>query len=100
MSMPSLGGSAPMAVRTPPTTFRAGRRQLDQDRLFEASEGMDGPAAARSGNRPDRDPGELVLRRPAADAIHQEIAEQPRICKSARHRADVARPVRLGLPRI
>jgi peptidoglycan/xylan/chitin deacetylase (PgdA/CDA1 family) len=38
---------------------------------------MDGAAAARSRNRADRDPGELVPRRPPADAVHQEVPEQP-----------------------
>src|SRR5205814_6036139 len=38
--------------------------------------------------------------RPATDAVYQKIAEQPRLRQSARHRADVARPIRLGVPRI
>src|SRR6266849_10475093 len=56
-----------------PALLRAGRRQLDQDRLLEAAEGMDGAAEAGPRNRPDRDPGELASRRAAADAVHQEI---------------------------
>ena len=33
--------------------------------------GVDEAARARRGDRPDRDPGELVPRRPAADDVHQ-----------------------------
>jgi hypothetical protein len=33
---------------------------------------MDGAAAARAGDRPDRDSGELVSRRPAAHDVHQK----------------------------
>ena len=58
------------------------------------------PLAARRGDRPDRDPGQLVPRRPAADDVHQDGAEQPRLRQPARHRAALARPVRLGLPRV
>ncbi len=50
-------------------------------------------------DRPDRDPGLLVPRRPAADDVHQEGPEQPRLRQPARYRADLARPVRLGLSR-
>src|SRR5690606_40794522 len=42
---------------------------------------------------------ELVPRRPAADDVHQEVAEQPRLREPARPGAAVARPVRLGVPR-
>ena len=58
------------------------------------------PLQARPRDRSHRDPGELVPRRSAADDVHQEVAEQPRLRQSARHRGDVARPVRLGLSRI
>ena len=66
----------------------------------EEAERMDGAPEARHRDRPDRDPGELVPRRPAADDVHQEGAEQPRLRQSAPSRGDVARPVRLGLSRI
>ena len=51
--------------------LRPGRRQLDQDRLLEGSVDLDEAAAARPGDGPDRDPGLLVPRRPAADDVHQ-----------------------------
>src|SRR6266436_1605618 len=76
------------------------RRHLDQDRLLEAAGRMDGAAEAGPGDRPDRDPRELVLGRSPANDVHQEVAEQPRLRQPARHRANVARSVRLGLPRI
>ena len=82
-----------------PALLRAGRRQLDEDRLFAEPADLDEAAAARHRDRPDRDPGELVPRRPAADDVHQEGAQQPRLRQSARHRGAVARPVRLGLSR-
>ena len=45
-----------------PALLRARRRQLDQDRLFEEAERLDGAAQARPRDRPDRDPRELVSR--------------------------------------
>ena len=45
--------------------------------------GVDGAAAARRGDGPDRDPGELVPGRPAADDVHQDGAEQPRLRQPA-----------------
>ena len=62
--------------------------------------GVDEAARARRGDRPGRDPGELVPRRPAADDVHQGRAEQPRLRQPAAPRGDLARPVRLGLPRV
>src|SRR4051794_41628323 len=60
---------------------------------------MDEAAGARRGDRPHRDSRELVPRRPAADAVHQGQPEQPRVREPTRHRADVAGPGRLGVPR-
>ena len=40
----------------------------------EKARRLDGAAEARARDRPDRDPGELVSRRPAADDVHQEGA--------------------------
>ena len=57
------------------------------------------PLVRGAGDRPGRDPGQLVPRRPAADDVHQGQPEQPRVRQPAPHRGDVARPVRLGLPR-
>ena len=54
---------------------------------------------ARRGDRPDRDPGQLVPRRPASDDVHQDGAEQPRLRQPAGHRAALDGPVRLGLRR-
>ena len=82
-----------------PPVLRPRRRLLDEDRLLEARRGVDGAAPARRGDRPDRDPGQLVPRRPAADDVHQGGAQQPRLRQPAPPRADLARPVRLGLPR-
>ena len=48
---------------------------------------------------PGRGAGLLVSRRPAADDVHQEIPEQPRLCLAARARGDLARSFRLRLPR-
>ena len=45
-------------------------------------------------------PGELVPRRPPADDVHQDGAEQPRVRQPARHRAALDGSVRLGLPRV
>ena len=67
--------------------LRAGRRQLDEDRLLEAAEGLDEAAGARPRDRPDRDPGVVVPRRSAADDVHQGGAEQPRLRQPARRRA-------------
>ena len=82
-----------------PPVLRPRRRLLDEDRLLEAARGVDEAARARRGDRPDRDPGELVPRRPAADDVHQGGAEQPRLRQPAAPRGDLARPVRLHLPR-
>ena len=49
------------------------------------------PLEARQGDRPRRDRRQLVCRRPAADDVHEEGAEQPRLRQSARHRGTVAR---------
>ena len=64
--------------------LRPGRRLLDEDRLLEAAGGVDEAARPRPGDRPDRDPGELVPRRPAADDVHQGRPEQPRLRQPAR----------------
>ena len=77
--------------------LRARRRRVDQDRLLQGGGGVDEAARPRQGDRPRRDRRELVPRRPAADDVHQGVAEQPRLREPARHRGDVARPVRLGL---
>ena len=45
-------------------------------------------------------PGKLVARRSTADDVHQDGAEQPRLRQPSRHRADLARPVRLRVPRV
>ena len=60
---------------------------------------VDEAARARHRDEADRNSGKLVSRRSAADDVHQEGAEQPRLRQSARHRRPVARPVRLGLSR-
>ena len=60
----------PDAPRLPPV-LRPGRRLVDEDRLLEAAGRVDEAARARRGDRPDRDPGELAPRRPAADDVHQ-----------------------------
>ena len=78
----------PDAQRLPPL-LRPRRRHVDEDRLLEAGRGVDEAARARPGDRPDRDPGQLVPRRPAADDVHQGRAEQPRLRQPARHRADL-----------
>ncbi|CAA9280567.1 MAG: Putative polysaccharide deacetylase, partial [uncultured Actinomycetospora sp.] len=80
--------------------LRARRRLLDPDRLRPARRDVDEAPRARPGDRPRGDPGELVPRRPAADDVHQGQPEQPRLRQPARHRADVARPVRLDPPRV
>ena len=79
--------------------LRTCRRPLDQDRLLQASGDLDEAARARHRHRPDRDARELVSRRPAADDVHQEGAEQPRLRQSEASRGNLARPVRLGVPR-
>ena len=66
------------------------RRQLERDRLFQEGRGVDASAQARQGDRPRRDRRQLVRRRPAADDVHEEGAEQPRLRQSARHRGFVA----------
>ena len=58
------------------------------------------PLQARQGDEAHRDPGELVPGRPAADDVHQGIAEQPRLRQPPPARADLDRPVRLGVPRV
>ena len=83
-----------------PAVLRPRRRLLDEDRLREAGRGVDGAARARRGDRPRRDPRELVPRRPAADDVHQDGAEQPRVRQPPGHRAAVDGSVRLGLPRV
>ena len=60
-------------------------------RLFQEGRGMDAAAEARQGDRPRRGRRQLVCRRPAADDVHEEGAEQPRLRQSARHRGAVAR---------
>ena len=87
------------APRLPPV-LRPRRRLVDEDRLLEAGGRVDAAARARRGDRPDRDPGELVPRRPAADDVHQGRPEQPRLRQPAAPRGALARPVRLGLPRV
>ena len=82
-----------------PPVLRPRRRHVDEDRLLEAAGGVDEAARPRPGDRPDRDPGELVPRRPAADDVHQGRAQQPRLRQPAAPRGDLARPVRLHLPR-
>ena len=82
-----------------PPLLRPGRRLLDEDRLLEGPGRVDEAARARRGDRPGRDPGELVPRRPAADDVHQGRPEQPRVRQPAAPRGDLARPVRLHLPR-
>ena len=84
--------SSPYYVRVGDTWTKIDYSASRRARLDEA-------AGARRGDRPHRDPGELVPRRPAADDVHQDEPQQPRLRQPARHRADVARPVRLGLPR-
>ena len=44
---------------------------VDEDRLLEEAGGVDEAARPRRGDGPDRDPRELVPRRPAADDVHQ-----------------------------
>ena len=88
----------PDAPRLRPV-LRAGRRLVDEDRLLEEARGVDEAARPRRGDRPDRDPGELVPRRPPADDVHQGRPEQPRLRQPAAPRGDLARPVRLRLPR-
>ena len=51
---------------------------------------LDEAAGPRRGDGPRRDPGQLVPRRPAADDVHQEQPEQPRLRQPAPHRGDVA----------
>ena len=87
-----------MHTRLPPL-LRPRRRPLDEDRLLEAARGVDEAARPRRGDRPGRDPGQLVPRRPAADDVHQGRPEQPRLRQPAAPRGDLARPVRLRLPR-
>ena len=82
-----------------PPVLRPRRRLVDEDRLLEEARGVDEAARPRRGDRPDRDPGELVPRRPAADDVHQGRPEQPRLRQPAAPRGDLARPVRLRLPR-
>ena len=82
-----------------PYYVRVGDSWTKIDYSKKAEEWMK-PLAARRGDRPHRDPGQLVPRRPAADDVHQDRAEQPRLRQPARHRADLVRPVRLGLPRV
>ena len=82
-----------------PALLRPGRRQWTKIDYTQAGRGLDEAAGARAGDRPRRDPGELVPRRPAADDVHQDQPEQPRLRQPAPPRGDVARPVRLGLPR-
>src|SRR3982750_63470 len=48
-----------------------------------AAEGLDGAAEAGQGDRSHRDSGQLVSRRPAADDVHQEVSEQPRLRQPA-----------------
>ncbi len=63
-------------------------------------DGLDEAAGPRPRDQADRDTGKLVSGRSAADDVHQEGAQQPRLRQSAPSRGDVARPVRLGLSRI
>ncbi len=73
-----------------PALLCACRRQLEPDRLHEEGRGVDASAQARQGNRPRRDRRQLVCRRPAADDVHEEEPQQPRLRQSARHRGIVA----------
>ena len=80
--------------------LRASRRLLDPDRLLGADrDDWMKPLVRGRGDRPRRDPGELVPRRPAADDVHQDQPQLARLRQPAPSRGDVARPVRLGLPR-
>ena len=64
---------------------------LERHRLFQEGRGVDASAQARQGDRPRRDRRQLVCRRPAADDVHEEGAEQPRLRQPARHRGNLAR---------
>ena len=59
---------------------------------------LDGAAGQGQGNRPRRDPGQLVPGRPAAHDVHQGGPELARLRQPRDSRTNVARPVRLGLP--
>ena len=56
------------------------------------------PLQAWHRDGPDRNSGQLVSRRPAADDVHQEGAQLAWLRESTPSRGNVARPVRLGLP--
>ena len=61
---------------------------------------LDAGPPARPRDRLGGDTRQLVPRRPAPHDVHQEVAQQPRLRQPKGHRADVARPVRLRLPRV
>src|SRR6266496_4412907 len=81
-----------------PPVLRPRRRLVDEDRLLEEAGGVDEAARPRRGDRPDRDPCELVPRRPTTDEVHQVRTQQPRRRQPAPPRADLGRPVRSQLP--
>ena len=72
-----------------PFYARVGDEWTTIDYSKKAGEWMK-PHEARQGDRPRRGRRQLVCRRPAADDVHEEGAEQPRLRQSARYRGTVA----------
>ena len=72
-----------------PFYARVGDSWTKIDYTKEAAEWMK-PLVRGKRDRPRRDRGQLVRGRPAADDVHQGVAQQPRLRQSARHRGDVA----------
>jgi hypothetical protein len=59
--------------------YLEGRRQLDQDRLYEEGVGVDAALEGRKGSRPSRAACELASRRRASDHVREGFPEQPRL---------------------